>query len=207
VVNGSELARLLGVTKGRVSQLASQGKLEGCYTGDRRDRRYDPDKVAQALRVRLDPGQRLGNGARTQVAISDILARGLESSAVPPVAPPRDGALNEGDQDSYELHRKAKLTEEVRRLRRQNALEEGTLILASEVERHVTKLLRQELAQIEDMLRTAARSVADRLGVDFRQTRQILIDTWRTQRHGRAEVLAEQADGADLSEEEMAADI
>jgi hypothetical protein len=204
VVNGSELARLLGVTKGRVSQLAAAGKLEGCYTGDRRDRRYDPDKVAQALRVRLDPGQRLGNGARTQVAIGDILARGVESPSPPP---PSDGALPDGDRDSYELHRKAKLTEEVRRLRRQNALEEGTLILASEVERHVTKLLRQELAQIEDMLRTAARSVADRLGVDFRQTRQILIDTWRTQRHGRAEVLAEQADGADLSEEEMAADI
>lgn len=207
-VNGSDLAKILGVTKGRVSQLAAQGKLAGCYAGDGRERRYDPEKVAHALQLRLDPGQKLGNGAKTQRAIGDILA-----SDMAPVQPSQrpsaraDGALPEGDEDSYELQRKAKLAEEVRRLRRQNALEEGTLILATEVERQVARVLRQELAEIEELLRTGARAIADRLGVDFRAARQILVETWRAQRRSRTEALDGQADAAELSEVEKEEDI
>jgi hypothetical protein len=105
------------------------------------------------------------------------------------------------------MQRKAKLAEEVRRLRRQNELDEGTLVLASEVERQVARVLRQELAEVEEMMRTGARAVADRLGVDFRAVRQILTETWRAKRQDRAGVLTGQAEAGGMTDAERDADI
>lgn len=207
-VNAAQLAGMLNLTPGRISQLAKEGRLDGCYTGDGRSRRYDPALVALKLKGNLDPGQGLGNGASTRRAIGDILASTPSDAPKPPKTPPRtDGSVPDGDDDSYELLRKQKLAEETRRLRRQNELEAGTMVLASEVERQVAKVLRQEIAEVEEMLRTGARAIADRLGVDFRTVRKILTDTWRAQRQKRSEVLGEQAETAALSESERDADI
>lgn len=207
-VNAAQLAGMLNLSPGRISQLAKEGRLDGCYTGDGRSRRYDPTLVAQKLKGNLDPGQGLGNGASTRRAIGDILASAPSDAPKPPKAPLRtDGSVPDGDDDSYELLRKQKLAEETRRLRRQNELEAGTMVLASEVERQVAKVLRQEIAEVEEMLRTGARAIADRLGVDFRTVRKILTDTWRSQRQKRTEVLGEQAEAAAMSEAERDADI
>ena len=56
-MNATQLATELGITKGRVSQYVSEGKLDGCFTGDGRARRFDVGKVRAALDQRLDPGQ------------------------------------------------------------------------------------------------------------------------------------------------------
>lgn len=208
-VNAAELAGILNLSKGRISQLAKEGRLDGTYTGDGRSRRYDPQLVALKLKGTLDQAQMLGNGASTRRAIGQILTLDAPQ-ALPPVekpAPKTDGALHPEDPDSYEMQRKAKLAEEVRRLRRQNELDEGTLILASEVERQVARVLRQELAEIEEMLRTGARAVADKLGVDFRAVRQILTETWRAKRQDRSAVLADQAEAGAMTEAERDADI
>lgn len=207
-VNAAQLAGMLNLTPGRISQLAKEGRLDGCYTGDGRARRYDPALVAKKLKGTLDPGQLMGNGAGTRVAIGDILTSAPIETTRPQKTPLRtDGAAPDGDDDSYELLRKQKLAEETRRLRRQNELEAGTMVLASEVERQVAKVLRQEIAEVEEMMRTAARAVADKLGVDFRAVRQILTETWRTQRQKRSELLGNQAEAATPSEAERDADI
>jgi hypothetical protein len=204
LLNTTELARQLNLSKGRISQLAGQGRLAGCYTGDGRERRYDLGKVVAQLKGTLDPGQMLGNGAATQRAMAEIAA----PVAAPRPAPPRtDSELPAADADGYQLNRSAKLAEELRRLRRQNGLEDGTLVLASEVERQVAAVLRQELAEIEDLLRTAARTVADRMNVDFRAVRKILTDAWRVQRASRSVVLGDQVALADMNDDERAADI
>lgn len=208
-LNATELAARLNLSKGRISQLVSEGRLDGCFTGDGRARRYDPEMVALKLKGSLDQGQMLGNGASTRQAISEMLAG---TSAEPPAQKPAggrsiDGALPESDDDGYRMARQAKLSEEVRRIRRQNELDEGTMVLASEVERQVAKVLRQEIAQVEEMLRTGARAVADKFGVDFRAVRQILLEVWRAQRKVRSEGLEEQAAAAELTEAEKAADI
>lgn len=207
-LNATELAAHLNLSKGRISQLVSEGRLDGCYTGDGRMRRYDPILVAQKLKGTMDPGQGLGNGASTRQAIDGILS-GQQGEAPAPKSAPRtsDGALDDGDTDAYRMARQAKLTEEVRQLRRRNELEAGTMVLASEVERQVGKVLRQEIAQVEESLRNGARAVADRLGVDFRAVRQILLEVWREQRKTRSDVLAGQADAAAMTDAEEAADI
>lgn len=203
-VNQARLAELLQLTPARISQLTSAGRLAGCFEGEGRARRYDPEKVAARLQGVLDPGQKLGNGAQTMRAAQAIL-----SDAPPPAAkaPKTDGASAPGDSDSYQLLREQKLAEETKKLRRQNDLDAGTLVLASEVERQVAKVLRQEIAEVEEMLRRGARAVADRLGVDFRTVRQILNETWRAQRQTRSDVLAGQADTAQMTEAEQEADI
>jgi len=207
-LNATELAARLNLSKGRISQLVSEGRLEGCFSGDGRSRRYDPEMVAQKLRGSLDQGQALGNGAKTRAAISDMLATPPADSPAPRAASkPSDGALPEDDSDGYRLARQAKLSEEVRRIRRQNELDEGTMVLVSEVDRQVAKVLRQEIAEVEEAMRTGARAVADKLGVDFRAVRHILLEVWRAQRQTRSDVLGDMAEAATPTETEAAADI
>lgn len=208
-LNATELAASLNLSKGRISQLVSDGRLDGCFTGDGRSRRFDPTLVAQKLKGSLDQGQMLGNGASTRQAISEVLSgnSGEAPAQKPAGGKSTDGALPESDDDGYRMARQAKLSEEVRRIRRQNELDEGTMILASEVERQVAKVLRQEIAQVEEALRTGARAVADQFGVDFRAVRQVLMTVWRAQRQDRSGVLDQQAEAADMTEAEKAADI
>ncbi len=72
-IRASELAGKLGLSRGRISQLVRDGVFDGCFRGSGRDRRFDLDKCAAAYH-KLDPGQRLGNGAKTQKAIARIAA-------------------------------------------------------------------------------------------------------------------------------------
>lgn len=205
-MNATELAAALNLSKGRISQLVSSGRLDGCFSGEGRARRYDPALVAERLKGTSDPGQMMGNGAATRRAIAGIMSSGAPTASAPQ-ARSTDGAPPAGDDDSYEMLRAAKLAEETRALRRRNELEAGTLILASEVERQVAKVIRQEIAEVEEMLRTAARAIADRMGVDYRTARQILTETWRAQRAKRSDVLADQAAQAEMSDAEQKADI
>lgn len=221
-LSSGDLAKVLNVSKGRVSQYVSEGKLVGCYVGDGRARRFDLDKAAAALGRRLDQGQLMGNGAATRQALKSIVAQPKAFDQYDPaadeadedVAPrqlsrtPRDGAeLPQKDPDRYELARIQKAEEEARKLRRQNAEAEGTFVLSSEVERQVARMLAQEVAEVEAVLRDGARRVADKLGVDFKEVRQILMAQWRDHRAKRTEVLQAQADTAVLSAVEIAEDI
>ena len=205
-INSTQLAKVLGVSLPRISQLVSDGRLDGCYTGEGRNRRFDAARVADALGRKLDPGQMMGNGAGTKAAI-----RKLQQGDEPAPGPSSHGAgaraLKDNDNDRYELARIDKAEQEARRLRRQNAAEEGIYVLASEVEGQVARKLAQEIAETESMLRAAARAVADRLGVDAREVRQVLTETWRAHRSHRAEVLTAEAEAAQLSPEETAANI
>ncbi len=45
------LAKELGLTPARISQLLTAGTLEGCYRGDGRQRRYDLEKVRVAYEI------------------------------------------------------------------------------------------------------------------------------------------------------------
>lgn len=210
-LNTTELAARLGVSKARVSQYVSEGKLTDCYVGDGRARRFDLDKVARALGRNLHPGQMMGNGAATR----DVLRRLNDAGEVAPAAQQPaarapasfDGELPAGDADRYEIARTLKAEEEARRLRRQNMAEEGSWVLADEVARRTARAMAQEIAQFETMLRDASRAVADKFGVDARAVRTILMDQWRSYRGSRSAAVAQMADAAELAPEERAADI
>lgn len=207
-LNATELAQKLGLSKPRISQYVSQGKLDGCFTGEGRSRRFDPAKVARALGRNLDIGQMTGNGLSTRKALRDMAG---EEGATPPAEPQasrqRDGALHPNDPDRLELATITIKEEEARRRRRENAAAEGLWVLAEEVERHTARAIAQEVAQFEAALRDGARAVADELGVDFRAARKLLVDQWRAHRARRAAQLAQQAGEAPMSEAEAEAQV
>lgn len=215
-LNSTALAQQLSVTKARISQYVAEGKLTGCYVGDGRARRFDLDAVLAALGKKLDKGQMMGNGAGTRRVMAALKARELGEDEDPAPEMPKakarptqvEGAeLDPQDPDRYELARTLKVEQEARRLLRNNAVEEGTLLLASEVSRQTARLVAQEVAQFENVLREGARSVADRLGVDYKTVRQILLVTWRDHRANRADALDSDATSAERTQAEVEADI
>jgi hypothetical protein len=211
LLNSSDLAKALNVSPGRVSQYVSESKLDGCFTGDGRARRFDLDKVCMALGRRLHPGQMLGNGSDTRRAIATLKQDRPEADDDDPparVPAPRDGSpLAGSDPARYEMARTQKAEEEARRLRRQNAEAEGTFVLASEVERQVARLIAQEIAEFEAVLRDGSRKVADKMGVDFKVVRQLMMDQWRAHRGARTKVLSDEAEAAEVSADERDKDI
>jgi hypothetical protein len=209
-INASTLAQKLQVTPGRVSQYVAEGKLDGCYSGTGRARRFDLGKCVEALGRKLDRGQMLGNGAETRRALDAVQAgKGDTKAATAAPKEPAAGAseLPQKDPDRYEMARTQKAEEEARRLRRQNAEAEGTYVLASEVERQVAKVMAQEIAEVDSVLREGARKVADSLGVDYKSVRQLLTETWRAHRSGRADVLEKFAQEASKTAAELNEDI
>ena len=204
----TQIAAELSVTKGRVSQWVSQGVLDGSYSGSGRARRFDLAKVADRLGRKLDKGQMLGNGLKTRRAIRDIAA-GAEDQAPRAMPKParKDSPLPENDPDRMELAKIQIAEENLRKVRRDNEAAEGHYVLASEVERQTRQILSQEIAEVDNVLRDGAREIADRLGVDFKSARKILIDRWRDHRRSRTDALEAAAAAAELSETETAADI
>jgi len=214
-MRASELASALGLTKGRISQLVASGTLEGCYQGVGRDRVFDLNACARVLNRKLDPGQMLGNGADTKRRLREIeraSAPGLDlpfasRPAAAPVPPAEGEELRPNDPDRYELARAAKAEQELRGLLLKNGREEGQYVLAAEVAREVSRALGQEIREVETFIRDIARVLADKMGVDFKEARQILLDGWRAHRGGRAAVLSQEAEVAQMSPDEVAADI
>ena len=208
MLSSSELAKTLGVSPGRVSQYVAAGSLEGCFSGSGRARRFDLDKVAVALGKKLDAGQMMGNGAQTR-AVLKVLVAGGPVQELAPLKKVGSGAteLDPKDDDRYEMARTQKAEEDVRRLRRINAEAEGRYVLASEVTQTVARLIGQEIAEVETVLRDGARKVADQLGVDFKLVRQILTTAWRDHRGTRVTQLDMQAAQSILTETEAAENV
>lgn len=200
-VTASELAGALGVTRGRISQYVREGKLEGCYSGQGRGRRFDLEKSAQALDRRLDPGQSLGNGAAAAEA-----RRGLSRDGETPPAADPEPQLPSADPDADRYKRARAEMAEVRAMKERLALAEteGRYVLASEVDLNVRRAIAAELSEVESVLRTAAQKIAAEHSVDGRAVRTILFGVWREHRARRSGAAAEQAGAAQFSEAEQA---
>lgn len=206
-LSATELARMLNLSKGRISQLVRDGRLDGCYRGEGRARRFDLSKAADALGQRLDPGQLLGNGAKTRRSLEEV--DGPEDASIGGFDQAGAGAtlLSAKDPSRYELARTQELEEKARRARRQNEAEEGSWVLASEVAAETARQMQMEIAAIESsVLRTGARRLADELGVDFKAARAILVRVWREYRGQRSAEKSAEAEGAEMTEAEREAD-
>ncbi len=207
-LNLTETAAALQLTKARISQLVSDGRLAGCYQGEGRARRFDLPKVAEALGRRLDPGQRLGNGAKTQTAVKAIQASNPD--AVRPAEPKPDSkpAPAETAPTEYELARTRTALATAREAELRIAVKEGTYVLASAVANEVAGQMAQEIATIESqVLRAGARAIADENGLDFRAVHATLKATWRAYREKRRDAKSAEAEAAEMSDEEQERDV
>ena len=186
-LTATALASELGLTRGRISQMVSAGQLNGCFEGDGRSRRFDLTLAQAKLKGSLDQGQMLGNGAKTKKRLAETKPKPAAKSEPAPPA----------ETSEYEKARTLKAVEEARKLQRNNAVEEGRYVLASEVSRQVQGQIHQEIAEFESALRDGARIIADELDVDFKTVRKLLVDHWRTHRAKRVKVLKAQSEGAE----------
>ena len=207
MITAAELAKNLGISRQRVHQYVQAGKLDGCFSGDGPLRRFDLAKSAEALGKRLDPGQLMGNGAATKAAIRDLSAASTTATADDLAAPSEMRVPASIDPDSYEAVRIQKAQEETRRLRRINAESEGRYVLATEAAGATKRLLAQEIARFEMALKNGSRMTADKLGVDFKTVRQIMMEAWRSHRTERSAALEIEAGRAEPTEAELAEDI
>jgi len=209
-LSASDLAKQLGVSKGRVSQYVAAGRLDGCFDGDGRARRFYLDRVAVALGRRLDRGQMLGNGSATKAALKKITDDSDDEDDSPaPAAPHPAGAerLKSTDPSAYDMARTQIAIEDARKRRRDNAMAEGQFVLAEEVSRQVSRAIGQEIREFESVLRDGARKIADDLGVDFLKARQLLVEVFRAHRATRSAVLADATNDLSLTDAEKAANI
>lgn len=202
MLTASELAAALRVSRPRISQLVAEGKLEGCYAGAGRGRRFDLDKCVAALDRQLDPGQQLGNGAAAAERRREV-AQTVEPAEPGAMAIP----VSPVGGDRYQVAR-AELAE-TRAVRERMALAEleGRYVLAADVELATRRAIAAEVAEFESVLRQAAASLAAEHGLEARYVRATLLKTWRAHRATRAEaarLAAEAAEVTDAEAEEMA---
>ena len=205
-VTATELAERMGVDRSRISHLLREGKLEGTYSGEGRERRFDVARVASALNMRLSLGQQTGNGARAAAARAAIAD---SDRAGGPPDPDQQRRLADHHARAAAIIAKAKADRaelEVADLRRRQAAQEGRWVLASEVQREVRAAIGSEIAEFEAALRMAARRIADQTGSDFREVKRILAECWREHRARRAEMLQDEAEAAQPSPVEIAAE-
>ena len=81
------------------------------------------------------------------------------------------------------------------------------MVLAAEVHRQTSKRIGREVAEFESMLRTAARRIADEMGVDFKKVRQLLLAEWRAHRSKRASDILAHVEDIEMTEVEIKEDI
>lgn len=81
------------------------------------------------------------------------------------------------------------------------------MVLVSEVQQQIGRIMAQEIAEFEALMREAAIVLADTYGLEARAVRQVLLDEWRTHRMARRDALKDEVKTAELSEDERAADI
>lgn len=196
-VRASDLAAALGITKGRVSQLVAEGRLDGCFTGEGRDRRFDLERAAQALDRRLDPSQTLGNGAAAFAARRAVLGEGPEPAPEP--TPRADDPLTRlaaARAENAEL--------DARRKRREEMLAAGRYVLADEVARAQAAAVARALDALERHHLEAVRRLAEAAGHDIRTALAEARDAWRDQRRRLSADFAAAADAATHTEAERA---
>jgi hypothetical protein len=176
-VTKGEFAKMVNLSPGRVSQMISEGKLSDCLVGEGREARIDAAKAIEKLKLRRDPGQALGNGAKATLSVT-------------PAAP------SVSDDISLKLQR-AKLEEAEfrnRKLREEERAREGTYVRADDVKAETAKLATRLLQLFEGGLTDVATEIAATFKVPQRDVLHLLKKRFRDVRTNvSAEIAAEAA--------------
>lgn len=181
-VTKGEFAKLVNLSPGRVSQMISEGKLTDCLVGEGRDARIDAPKAIEKLKLRRDPGQALGNGAK-----ATLVAPATQAFAAAP--------QSESDDISLKLQR-AKLQEAEfrnRKLREEERAREGFYVRAEDVQAETAKLATRLLQLFEGGLTDVATEISSAFKVPQRDVLHLLKKRFRDVRTNVSAELAEEA--------------
>lgn len=201
-LTASRLAEALQLSKGRISQLVAEGRLEGCYVGEGRARRFDLEKCAEALDRKLDPGQCLGNGAPSAEARREIVGAKGAGTVAGSTAGDDDAPLSNPDMQRYQRARADMAETRAQKDRLALAVEEGRYVLASEVELRMRRAISAEIGEIDGLLKTLATTIAAEHSLDARSVKSVMLAHWRAHRLRRAERAQNASLAADLTAEE-----
>ncbi len=193
-VTKGEFARMVNLSPGRVSQMISEGKISDCLVGEGRLQRIDADKAIEKLKLRRDPGQALGNGAKAQL------------HPAPPAAayPVPSAPMGESDEISLRLQR-AKLEEaefRTRKLREEERARAGLYVLAEDVKAETAKLATRLLQLFEGGLADVATDIASTFKLPQRDVLHLLKKKFRDVRTNVSAEIAQEAASLPLTVEE-----
>ncbi len=188
-----EFARLIGVTPGRVSQYISEGKISGAaLVGEGRAARISVEEAKRQLGLKLDVGQRFGNGAATNLE-PELALEGDEEPARPARA-----AANPVRDPFAEQYQREKL-ESLQRKNRREAQEEfeqrGTYVRAADSQAALNGMAGALVTVFEAGLADIAQALAAKFEIPQRDVLHAM----------RAEFRAVRAKAAEQSRRRMAA--
>jgi len=192
-VTKGKFARMVNLSPGRVSQMISEGKISDCLVGEGREQRIDADKAIEKLKLRRNPGQALGNGAKAQL-----------TAPAPAAAPAAPAPPSESDDISLKLQR-AKLEEAEfrnRKLREEALARAGTYVLAEDVKAETARLASRLLQLFETGLMDVATEIASTFKLPQRDVLHMLKTKIRDVRTNVSAELAAEAAGLPVTIEE-----
>ena len=199
-ISKGEFARRRDVSPGRVSQWLSEGKITGAaIVGEGRNALIDEVLACEQLGLRLDTGQRFGNGLATNLTPqlpASVSSPDSTAAASPATASPR------GEQppviDSVERQIQAAKLEQLQRTNRQARTDEerdnGQLCSVADARRAAVKEAQQLIVRVEGSLTEIASDLAAKFKLPARDVLHELRAAWRKSRQGAAIEARERAE-------------
>jgi hypothetical protein len=179
-ISKADYARLKGVSKARVSQWISEGKIDGAaLDGDGPKARIRVAIADQQLRERLDIGQRVGNGLATRLGgMPAETSPDLPLDEAPPAVTPMPSAI-----DKFEEAFKRERLEAIQRENRKRAEEEaarvGRFIDSQAANSEMAKIARKTLTIIDGSLPEIASALAAKFSLPQRDILHLMRAEFR----------------------------
>jgi len=212
VIPKSVFALRRNVSKGRVSQWISEGKISGAaLVGEGRTALIRESVAVAQLNQKLDIVQRTGNGLMTRLDLPAPAPTATEPIAPPPPIPPPAAGSTEPARDPIEEQIKRERLEQLRRQNRKNSEEEATragLLVNAEIsQQQFGKIAVQLVTIFEGSLSSFAASISARFQVPQRDVLHLLRSDFRKVRGDASAAVRRVATAMpETVEQELAAD-
>lgn len=164
----AEFAAAARVSRSCVSKWIERGKIgRDALVGDGPDAKIDVERATEQLKIRLDAGQRMGNGAGTDLSTP---AAEAETPATEQRQDPQPRPRTEADELELRIKRERAWREEAqnRKLLEEERLRAGIYTLTADHQAAVARVLRQTLTLLEADIPETANAIAAKFEVPQR---------------------------------------
>jgi hypothetical protein len=184
IISKADFARLKGVSRSRVSQWLSEGKIGfDAVIGHGRKAKIDVLLADEQLKRRLDISQRLGNGLGTKL--------GPAAVATAPDFPNVGLAPSDAIEEKIKREKLEGLQRENRKRAEEEAFRSGLFTYSQVAKAQMAKIAAQDLTIFEGALMEIAATVAAKFEIPMRDILHLMRHEFRAVR-GRAAVSLKQ---------------